>query len=210
MNKVRVFLVEDHPVMRAAMSRLLEEDGNFLMVGEAANAEEALEHLVTLDADMVVMDIQLPGMNGIEATRRLKLHQPHLKVVIMSASGEEYLIPSIEAGADGYMMKGSTADEVVHGLLQAARDLPPIDASLTRHLMNQAVTGSATEQAPFLSPRQREVLRLVSNGLTTKEIANCLSVSDPTIKREFRKIFELFGVKDRAHAISKAHRWGLV
>ena len=210
MDKIHVFLVEDHPLIRLAMRRLLEQDGNFLVVGEASNAEEALERLGTLPADMVVMDIRLPGMDGVEATRRLKLHHPHLKVVIMSAFGEEYLVPSIEAGADGYMMKGLTADEVLHGLVQAARGLPPIDAALTRHLMNRSVTGSATQLAPFLSPRQREVLRLVSNGLTTKEIANSLSVSSPTIKREFRKIFELFGVKDRAHAISEAYRHGLV
>ena len=210
MKKVRVFLVEDHPLMRMAIRQLLEKDVNFHMVGEADNAEEALERLVTLDVDIVLMDIELPGMNGVEATRRLKLHHPHLKVVIMSAFGEEYLVPSIEAGADGYLTKRLSAREVVHGLRQAARGMPPIDSSLTRHLMNQSVNRSATQLAPFLSLRQREVLRLVSNGLTTKEIANSLSVSDPTIKREFRKIFEVFGVKDRAHAISEAYRHGLV
>ena len=205
-----MFLVEDHPLMREAIRRLLEQDENFLVVGEADNAEEALERLDNLIADMVVMDIQLPGMDGVEATRRLKTQHPHLKVVILTAFGEKYLVPSIEAGVDGYMMKGLTADEVVHGLLQAAKGTPPIDAALTRHLMNQSVIGSATQAAPFLSHRQREVLRLVSNGLTTKEIANSLSVSDPTIKREFRKIFEMFGVKDRAHAISEAHRYRLI
>ena len=200
MNKIHVFLVEDHPLMRVAMRRRLEEDENFLIVGEADNAEEALERLDTLDTGMVVMDIQLPGMDGVEATRRLKLHHPHLKVVIMSAFCEEYLVPSIEAGADGYMMKHLTADEVVHGLLQAARGMPPIDAALTRHLMNQSVTGSAPQGAPSLSIRQQEILRLVSNGLTSKEIANSLSFRATTIKREFKKIFELFGVHDRAHA----------
>ncbi len=210
MSKVGVFIVEDHPLMRVAMRRLLEQDENFFVVGEADNAEEALERLGTLSADMVVMDIQLPGMDGVEATRQLKLHHPHLKVVIMSAFGEEYLVPSIEAGADGYMMKGLTADEVLHGLLQAAKGTPPIDAALTRHLMDQSVIGSATQAAPFLSLRQLEVLRLVSNGLTTKEIATSLSVSDPTIKREFRKIFDMFGVNDRAHAVSEAHRYGLI
>ena len=210
MSKVGVFIVEDHPLMRVAMRRLLEQDENFFVVGEADNAEEALERLGTRAADMVVMDIQLPGMDGVEATRQLKLQHPHLIVVILSAFGEEYLVPSIEAGADGYMMKGLPADEVLHGLLQAAKGTPPIDATLTRHLMNQSVPGSARQAAPSLSLRQQEVLRLVSNGLTTKEIANSLSVSDATIKREFRKIFDIFGVNDRAHAVSEAHRHGLL
>ena len=209
-NRVGVFIVEDHPLMRVAMRLMLEQDENFIVVGEADNAEEALERLANLPTDMVVMDIQLPGMDGVEATRRLKSDHPHLKVIIFSAFGEEYLVPSIEAGADGYMMKGLTADEIVHGLLQAAKGTPPIDAALTRHLMDQSVIGSGTQAAPFLSIRQREVLRLVSNGLTTKEIANSLSVSDPTIKREFRKIFDMFGVNDRAHAVSEAHRHGLL
>ena len=210
MDKIRVFLVDDHPLIRLAMRRILEADEHFLVVGEADNAEESLERLNTLDTDMVVMDIQLPGMDGVEATRQLKSRFSHLKVVIVSAYGQEYLIPSIEAGADGYMMKGLASENVVQGLLQSAQGVPPIDASLTRHLMDQAAAGPQTRSGPSLSLRQREVLRLVADGLTSKAIASDLAISSTTLKREFRKVFELLGVNDRAHAIAEAYRRNII
>ena len=205
-----MFLVDDHPLMRLALRRIIESDEHFLVVGEADNAEESLVRLESVDADMVVMDIQLPGMNGVEATRQLKARHTHLKVVIISAYGEEYLIPSIDAGADGYMLKGLTVDQVVQVLLQAAAGTPPIDASLTRHLMDRAAVGAQDEAGPSLSPRQQQVLRHVSDGLTSKEIASLLSVSGTTLKREFRSIFEVLGVNDRAHAIAEAYRRDLI
>ena len=196
--------------MRLALRRTLESDEHFLVVGEADNAEESLRRLETLDADMVVMDIQLPGMDGVEATRQLKAQHPHLKVIIVSAYGEEYLIPSIDAGADGYMLKGLTADKLIQGLLKAAAGMPPIDANLTRHLMDRAAVGPPERASPSLSPRQQEVLRLVSEGLTSKEIASRLNVSGTTLTREFRFIFDFLGVHDRAHAIAEAYRRDLI
>lgn len=205
-----MYLVDDHPLMRLALRRIIESDEHFIIVGEADNAEESLTRLETLHADIVVMDIQLPGMNGVEATRQLKARLPHLKVIIMSAHGEEYLIPSIDAGADGYMLKGLTVDEVVQGLLQAAAGTPPIDASLTRHLMDRAAVGPQDRVGPSLSPRQQEVLRHVAEGLTSKEIASRINVSGTTLKREFKSIFEVLGVNDRAHAIAEAYRRDLI
>jgi two-component system NarL family response regulator len=205
-----VFLVDDHPLMRLALRRIIESDEHFIVAGEADNAEECLACLETLAVDMVVMDIQLPGMNGVEATRQLKARHPNLKVVIISAYGEEYLILSIDAGADGYMLKGLTVDQVVQGLLQAAAGTPPIDATLTRHLMDRAAVGTQDQAGPSLSPRQQEVLRHVSDGLTSKEIASRLNVSATTVKREFRSIFEALGVNDRAHAIAEAYRRSLI
>ncbi len=210
MDKIHVFLVDDHPLMRVAMRSILETSERFSVVGEADNAEESIKQVETVPTDMVIMDIQLPGIDGVEATRQLKARHGHLKVVIMSAFGEEYLIPSIEAGADGYMMKGLAPDEVVDGLLQAAAGIPPIDQTLTRHLMNRAADGQPTRVVPSLSPRQQEVLRRVSDGSTSKEIASGLAISNTTLKREFRNIFEVLGVNDRAHAIAEAYRRDLI
>ena len=106
MANLRVYLVDDHPLMRMALRRILESDERFVVVGEADTAEECLTAVAALTTDLVVMDIQLPGIDGVEATRRLKSQDADLKVVIVSVYGEEYLIPSIDIGADGYMMKG--------------------------------------------------------------------------------------------------------
>ena len=210
MDKIRVFLVEDHPMMRIAMRGILEASERFSVVGEANNAEESIEKINTVPTDMVIMDIQLPGMDGVEATRQLKARHGHLKVVIVSAFGEEYLIPSIEAGADGYMMKGLAPSEVLDGLLQAAAGIPPTDPTLTRQRMNRAAEGQPDRVGPSVSPRQQDVLRRVSDGLSSKEIASGLAISNTTLKREFRNIFEVLGVNDRAHAIAEAYRRDLI
>ena len=105
MDQLRVFLVDDHPLIRMAMSRILEADGRCLVVGEADNAEDAVLILDSLPTDLVVMDIQLPGMDGVAATRELKARHDNLKVVILSAFGDKYLLPSIEAGADDFLSK---------------------------------------------------------------------------------------------------------
>ena len=210
MENLRVFLVDDHPLMRMALRRILESDQRFVVVGESDTAEECLTSVNALPTDMVVMDIQLPGIDGVEATRQLKSQHPGLKVVIVSAYGEEYLIPSIDAGADGYMMKGLEPKAMVEGLLQAAEGTPPIDSNLTRHLMDRAAAGTREGACPSLSDRQKEVLRHVSDGLSTKEIASLLSISNTTLKRDFRNIFEVLGVNDRAHAIAEAYRRALI
>ena len=195
--------------MRQALRRLLESDEHFLVIGEADNAEEALNQLDTTSADVVIMDIQLPGMDGVEATRRLKSRHHNLKVVIVSAFGEEYLIPSIEAGADGYMLKVLEPEEMINGLLGAAQGMPPIAVGLIRHLTNRAAAAQ-TPTVPSLTLRQHEVLRLMVDGLTSKEIASGLYISGTTLKREFRNIYHLLGVNDRAHAIAEVYRRELI
>ena len=206
MANLRVYLVDDHPLMRMALRRILESDERFVVGGEADTAEECLTAVAALATDLVVMDIQLPGIDGVEATRRLKSQDADLKVVILSAYGEEYLIPSIDTGADGYMMKGLEPKAMIEELLQAAEGTPPIDSNLTRLLMDRAAAGSRENSGPTLSDRQHQVLRHVSDGLSSKEIASVLSISNTTLKRDFRHIFEVLGVNDRAHAIAEAYR----
>lgn len=210
MENLRVYLVDDHPLMRLALRRILESDQRFVVVGESDTAEECLAGVNTIATDVVVMDMQLPGIDGVEATRRLKSRHANLKMVIVSAYGEEYLIPSIDAGADGYMMKGLEPKALLEGLLQAAAGSPPIDSNLTRHLMDRAATRPRESSGPSLSHRQQQVLRHVSNGLSSKEIASLLSISNTTLKRDFRNIFQALGLNDRAHAIAEAYRRELI
>ena len=203
-----MFLADDHPLLREGLRRLLEADGHFLVVGEASTAEGALEQLETLTVDVVVMDIQLPGLDGVEATRRLKLRHPGLRVIILSAFGQEYLLPSIEAGADGYLLKTSGLMEVVRSLVQAAQGQSPVDPGLTRHLMVHLANGLPARCT--LTPRQGELLRMVAEGMPSKELSSRLCVSPTTVKREFRNIFDALGVNDRAHAVAEAYRRRLV
>ena len=209
-ERIRVLLVDDHPMVREGMKRLLEGEGGFEVVGEVESVEDALEELKRGQTEIVVMDIQLPGVDGVEGTRLLKANYPEVKVVIVSAYGEDYLVPSIEAGADGYLLKTLPPGELVKSMHQAALGQAPVDAALTRHLMNQAAAGKGSEGDGMPTERQQDVLKLVANGLSSKELASRLFISQTTLKREFRNIFNLLGVNDRAHAVAEASRRNLI
>jgi len=209
-ERITVLLVDDHPMVREGMRRLLEGEGGFEVVGEVDSVEAALEELTRKRAEIVVMDIELPGVDGVEGTRQLKARYPEVKVVIVSAYGEDYLVPSIDAGADGYLLKTLPPSELVKSMHQAAMGQSPVDAALTRHLMDQAAAGKGAEGEGMPTERQQDVLKLVANGLSSKELASRLFISQTTLKREFRNIFDLLGVNDRAHAVAEAYRRNLI
>ena len=209
-GRIRVLLVDDHPMVREGMKRQLEGEGGFEVVGEVDSVEEAMVELERGKAEIVVMDIQLPGVDGVEGTRLMKARHPEVKVVIVSAYGEDYLVPSIEAGADGYLLKTLPPVELVKSMYQVALGQSPVDSALTRHLMNQAAAGKGAEGEGMPTERQQDVLKLVANGLSSKELASRLFISQTTLKREFRNIFNLLGVNGRAHAVAEAYRRNLI
>ena len=209
-ERIRILLVDDHPMVREGMRRLLEGEGGFEVVGEVDSVEGALEELERKKVEIVVMDIQLPGVDGVEGTRQMKARYPEVKVVIVSAYGEDYLVPSIDAGADGYLLKTLAPVELVKSMHQVAMGQSPVDAALTRHLMNQAAAGKGKAGESQPTERQQEVLKLVADGLSSKELASRLYISQTTLKREFRNIFNLLGVNDRAHAVAEAYRRNLI
>ena len=210
MRKVQVFLVDDHPVVREGIRRLLEMDERLQIVGEAANATEALGLVTSTLAKVVLMDIRMPGMDGIEATRRLTAQDPELRVIILSSFGERYLIPCIEAGACGYILKTATQPEMVSAVIRAADGQSPIDPALAKILFDRPGRHSDRSGSLLLSKRQLEILGMVADGVTSKRIAAKLSVSDATLTRELRRIFDFLDVDDRAHAISEAYRRNLL
>ena len=206
MAKTRVFLVDDHPVVRAGMRQLLEVDGRISVVGEADSGEKALEQFNGCPADVVLMDIWLPGMDGIEATRQLRVRYPDLKVIVLSAFGDEYLAEAIEAGAKGYILKTATQPELVHAVVEAAAGRSPVDSTLASKLLDRLVELSTTSPSDSLSGRQQEILRLIADGVASDEIAASLSISDATLTRALRQIFDLLGVDNRAHAVAEAYK----
>ena len=206
MATVRVFLVDDHPVVREGIRRLLELDDRIQVVGETDNAEEALAQVAITSPKVVLMDIRLPGMDGVEATERLTAQFPCLRVLILSSFEDRYVTNSIRAGACGYILKTATQPEMVSAVLRAADGQIPIDPKLTSMLLERSGNQSKKSKRPVLSGRQLEILRLIANGVPSRAIASALSVSDATLTRDLRRVFDLPGVDDRTHAIAEAYR----
>lgn len=209
MNKTHVLLVDDHPVVREGIRRLLELDDRIEVVAEADSAEEAFNKMNT-SPDVVLMDIRLPGIDGIAATRDLLAAHPDVKIIVLSAFGNEYLNQAMEAGAKGYILKTVSQSELASSVLQVASGQTPIDPKLTSGLLDQLAELSKLARQSGLSQRQHEVLRLVAAGVPSKQIAARLAISDATFKREIKVIFNQLGVNDRPQAVAEAYNKGLL
>ncbi|MSQ40912.1 MAG: response regulator transcription factor [Dehalococcoidia bacterium] len=176
------------------------------MVGEASRGEEALAHLEEYSADVVLLDMKLPGIDGVETVRQMKQRRPEIKIIIFSGFGSEYITQAIEAGANGYLLKTASPVELVEAIHQAARGESPIDPQLAPALLDRFAHLSHMTQNQGLSRRQYEILRLVAGGAPSKAIAAQIAISDATLKREIRAIFDHMGVNDRAHAVAEGYR----
>ena len=188
------------------MRRLLELDERISVVGEAGSAEQALDQMDRRPAEVLLMDIQLPGMDGIEATRQLRTRHPGLKVLVLSSFGEQYLAKAIDAGATGYLLKTATQPELAQAVVLAASGHSLIDPALVPKLLEQVAELSKMVRGEALTTRQKELLRLIGDGVHSTEIAETLSMSHATLTRELRRIFNALGVDDRAHAVAEAYR----
>ena len=208
--KVRVYLVEDFPLLRESLTAMLELEPGIEVVGEAAEAELALQTLQTVTADVVLMDVRLPGMNGIEATRVLKQNHPDMPVVVLTSYDDEYMEAAIEAGAAGYILKSCTRRQLVQALLDAVQGQMPIDPSLTGKLVREVVELRRAQQRSLLTPRQVEILKMVALGTRYRDIASKLVFSLATVKREVRSIFNRLNADGAAQAVSEAHKRGLL
>ncbi len=208
---VKVFLIEDHQVVREGTRRLLELDGQATIIGEASTGEDAINDPALGLADVVMCDVMLPGIDGIETTRGVMEKYPHIRVVMLSSFGDAHLGPALEAGAVGYLLKRASQEELVRAVKDAARGGSPLSPALNALLVDryrQIQNQSSDNQS--LTERQSKVLRMVAGGETTKAIAENLFLSPATVKRELRHVFDVMGVSNRAHAVSEAQRRGLI
>ena len=214
MTPIDVLLIDDHPMIRVGIRRLLELETRIKVVGEVGSAEEAMELIDARSAeahdaqpvDVVLMDVKLPGIDGIDATRLLSDKYPEVKVVILSSFGSEFLAQAIEAGAIGYILKTASQQELVHAVVLASNGLSPIDPSLTAGLLDQFAMISKIARHRGLSSRQHQILQLVAEGTPSKEIAARLAISYATFNRDIRSIFNHLCVNDRAQAVAEAYR----
>lgn len=211
-DPVFVFLIEDHQVVREGTRRLLEFDGDVAVIGEAGSGEEAMQSPALSLAQVVLCDVVLPGMNGIETTRELVRNYPSLRVVMLSAFADDYLEQALAAGACGYILKRATQSELVDAVEEAAAGGSPMSPSLNAVLVDRfrELQQEKSEGRAGLTLRQKEVMKLVSDGRTTRDVAEELFISQATVKRELKQVFDWLGVNNRAHAVAEMQRRSLL
>jgi DNA-binding NarL/FixJ family response regulator len=213
MSPLRIVLVEDHALVRAGIRSLLEKLANLEVVAEAGDGRAALGLIAEHQPDVVLMDIKMAGLNGLEATTRIMRDFPGVRVVILSMyANEEYVIQALRAGASGYLLKDAGTAELELAVRAAARGETYLSPAISRRMIQDYLEivggeGGALEQ---LTPRQREVLQLVAEGNSVKEIAQILHVSVKTVETHRAQLMERLDIHDVAGLVRYAIRVGLV
>lgn len=201
---IRLLIADDHAVVRAGLSQLVSTLDEVELVGVAADGAEAVELCAERMPDVVLMDIEMPTLDGIEATRRIKEHHPEVAVVVLTSfSDRERILGALNAGAAGYLLKDAEPEELARAVRAAAAGDVPLDPKAARALLS-AHTGAP--KAHELSEREREVLLLLAEGLSNKLIARRLSISEKTVKAHLTNVFRTIGVTDRTQAALWAER----
>jgi DNA-binding NarL/FixJ family response regulator len=205
---IRVLIVDDHPVVREGLRVVLEDTKEMEVVGEAGSAEEALSSVERALPDIVLLDLELPGMNGVDAIPRLAGAASHPRVIILTAyDTEERVLAALKAGAVGYVLKGAPAGEIA----QAIRAVAGGGSYLTPRVAARVVAQvNAPRRSGLLTARERQVLRLVARGRSNKQIARDLSITERTVKFHMTSIFNKLGADNRAQAIAIAAQRGLL
>ncbi|MFL6151406.1 MAG: response regulator [Ornithinibacter sp.] len=199
---IRVLLVDDHQLVRAGVTTLLQSDPEITVVGEARNGREAVESVEGIGPDVVLMDLSMPEMDGVEATRAVLARRPTTKVLVLTSFSDRQRVKEVlAAGAIGYVLKDSEPADLVAAVHAAARGHVPIDPRVAAALL--PATGgepAGSGMADGLSPRETEVLRLVAQGLANKQIARALGITERTVKAHLGRVFREIGVLDRTSA----------
>jgi len=210
---IKVMVVDDHRVVRAGLVALLSQTPGIAVVGEAGNGQEAVARVGELAPDVVLMDMQMPVLNGVEATRRIKADHPSVQVLVLTTYDDDELIwGGLQAGAKGYLLKDAPPEELVRGIQAVAEGrslLPPEIAAKLMQVISQGGPARA-EAADQLTDRELEILRLMASGAANKEIAGALYISENTVKTHISNLFQKLGVRDRTEAVTRALARGLI
>lgn len=208
---VRVLIVDDHPVTRDGLRTALSTSSDIEIVGEAATGEQAVERINELDPDVVFMDVRMPGMGGIEATKAVRDTHPDTKVILFTVDESRAAISdAIQAGVSGYLLKDSSAEELVNAARLALEGKAVIHPKLTRAFIEEVQLAEPEINEAALSKRETEILQKVAYGATTKVVAEELGISPHTVKTHLERVFEKLNANDRAQAVAIAIRKGLV
>jgi DNA-binding NarL/FixJ family response regulator len=195
---ITVLLVDDHQLVRTGLAALLEATDDITVVGQAGDGKAALEAVAAVAPDVVLMDLSMPGMDGVEATRSILADHPHVNVVVLTSfSDHDRVNDALAAGAVGYQLKDCEPADLLAAVRAAAAGHAPIDARVARALLPDRSTGRPEDA---MSPRELEVLRLVTKGLANKQIGRTLGISERTVKAHLGRVFREIGVGDRTSA----------
>ncbi|WP_216209978.1 response regulator transcription factor [Amycolatopsis aidingensis] len=204
---IRVLLVDDHPVVREGLRGMLEAEDDLTVVGEAGSGTEAVALVGIRRPEVVLMDLRMPGMDGVDATRQLRRDAPEAKVVVLTTyETDADILRAVEAGASGYLLKDASRAELAGAIRAAARGETVLAPSVAGRLVNQV----RTPAQPQLSAREIEVLHLVARGHTNADIGQALHISEATVKTHLLRVFSKLDVSDRTAAVTTAMRRGLL
>ena len=203
-KKIRILLAEDHVVVRQGTRQLLEHEPDFDIVGEASNGEEAVNLAINLKPDVVVMDVNMPKLTGIEATKQIKSALPATIILVLSGYDyDEYIFSMLEAGAAGYLLKDVSGDDLINAVRAVYSGEPMMHPAVLQKLMRRFVAPPPEPEQPLpvLSEREMEVLKAMARGLSNRNIAGELFISERTVQAHIRSIFNKLGVSSRSEAI---------
>jgi DNA-binding NarL/FixJ family response regulator len=212
-GRIRVLVADDHAIVREGVHQLLAQQPDIEVVGEAADGAQALAMARRLKPDLVLMDIGMPGMNGLEATRALKAERPQTNVLVLTMQeGEEYFFHLLEAGASGYVLKGASSAELLSAIRAVQQGGVYLNPMMTKQVLRDVLrrpdqTNAASDP---LTPREREVLKLIAEGKTNREIADELVLSLNTVQTHRQHIMEKLNLHNRTELVKYAIRRGLI
>lgn len=219
MADITVLVVDDQPLMLHAMRMFIENEDGVSVVGTAEDGEAAVEAAKALEPDLVLMDIKMPRLNGIEATRKIVSEIPGTRVLALTTfSTLDYVVPALRAGAAGYLVKDARPDEILAAIRNAMDDSLPLSPSVVRLMARQVIGGALDTQAVAgasatevgLAPREISVLQLLGNGLSNREIAKKMYISEGSVKAYLANACTKLGVRDRLQAVIRGFELGIV
>ena len=212
MNTIKLLIVDDHPVVREGIGAMLRREPDFKIVGEASNGLEAVDKARDLSPDVILMDLRMPELDGVEAITRIKADNQEIKFIILTTySDDEYIFRGIAAGARAYLLKDAPREELFKAIRAVSRGeslIQPVVAS--RVLDKLAELSRKTPAADVLSEREIEVLRLMAKGVSNKDIADHLSITKSTVKTHITSIFQKLNVTTRTEAVTTAFKKGII
>ncbi len=210
MDKVRVLLADDHALFRRGLASLLAGRDDIEVVGEAGSGQEAIDRAHELMPDVILMDVRMPGLGGLEATRRIKEEMPYVRIVILTVSeDDEDLFAALKNGAQGYLLKNIDPEDLIACIHQVQRGEAPLAPPMASKILKE-FSAPPTRPGPALTQRERQVLELVARGDANKEIARHLQISENTVKNHLRNILEKLHLQNRVQAVMYALREGLI